>query len=266
MTFVIVMLLLATLACSLTTADLTPTQTPTTNATLFVTQTQEAINTLSAPRPTTDDLQISVDAVSPTDGSTIVHGDTIIMNVTATHETGASLILLTPKLVSPIPGGAPIFRPIALELPGDEPIAERTLEWSPDAATYPAGDYELSISAILGSQSSAPAVLNFTLEEVVVVDADGTVIEPTVDLGPCLVTLNAGGVAMHTAPSPSSSVIMTLRQGQTGEGVGRNRDDSGQGWFYVVLDDDPENREGWIIASRLDREGGCSDAEIPLRD
>lgn len=89
---------------------------------------------------------------------------------------------------------------------------------------------------------------------------------PTQDLGPCIATVNANGVPMRSAADRNASVLHTLGQGLTGLVVGRDRDASGQGWFYVVLDNDPDNREGWIITSQVDTEGGCTPDIIPLRE
>lgn len=253
--FVLFAMLMATLACSLTRAKdpEKPTQTPITptadvnanaNATIAARPTDEG----GSPAPV-----LTIGATSPESPLTL--GDTLTIELTVEHETGATAITLQPIRLNPPPGTRSRLDPIVIPLSEPQPSLTRSVEWTPDVAD----EFTLQITAVAGLASSEVASLSIVVEGPTV---EGP--QPTVDLGPCIATTNTSGASVRSAASGNSTVLFTLAQSVKGEVVGRNRDSSGQGWFFIELIDDAANRSGWISVAQVDTEGGCDD--VPLRE
>ncbi len=250
LSLVVFALLMASLACSLTREDVSPTATPTldVNATLGA-ATSPAISGVTPP---------TITILSSSPESPINIGDTLTIRVLIEHEEGATALVLQPIQTNLPPGSTSSIAPVSVALPGDNPSIEETIEWTPDIA----GEFAIQITALKGRVPSEPQVIELIVND----PFTGGTPRPTQDLGPCIATVNANGVPLRSAADPNASVIATLSQGTQGEAVGRDRDSSGQGWYYVILSNDPQNREGWIVSSQIDREGGCSNDIIPLRE
>ncbi len=154
------------------------------------------------------------------------------------------------------PGSNPSFPPRSITLPGNEPVLEQAIEWVPEVA----GEYTVQITALFGRVPSVPQILTIQVND----PFEGGTPRPTQDLGPCIATTNAASVPLRSAADRNATVLSTLAQNVIGTVTGRDRDASGQGWYFVELNNDPENRQGWIITSQVSTEGGCSN--IPLRD
>ncbi len=246
-TIVIGALLAASLACSLTRESFVPTQTPTIDVNLTLSSRPSSVDGITDPTLT---------ILSSSPESPINIGDTFRVTVQIEHEIGATSLVLQPLLTNITPGSNPSFPPRSITLPGNQPTLEQAIEWVPEVA----GEYTVQITALFGRVPSVPQILTVQVND----PFEGGTPRPTQDLGPCIAVITSDDVALRIEPSPNARLIATLRQDQRGLVVERGRDTSGQGWLYIRLQNDPENREGWIIASLDDTEGGC--ANIPLRE
>lgn len=134
------------------------------------------------------------------------------------------------------------------------PVAEAQWPWSPDTP----GTYELLVIAHQG-RSNPSEPLSYNIE---VLDEPTPVAAPTAtDPGPCIGTVKET-VIRRAGPGTNFNRLGTFGPNQQLDATLRDNDNTGQGWFQVI---GPNGEEGWVIGDTtyVDWQGGCND--VPMR-
>ncbi|NDJ85765.1 MAG: SH3 domain-containing protein [Chloroflexi bacterium] len=245
---VVLMLLLATLACSLTRdgeEEEEPTATPN-----IATLRAATVQSGSGAGNTDQVLPPLVEILDIVPGEQVEVNQPVTLNVSAQHEESVTRITLR------VMTRQTTFSADEVTFAG-EGIAQAELSWTPDET----GSYTLEVIAFHETIASPPTAVNVQVVEEGALPTDGEG-EPPEALGPCYVT-TVTTLRARTGPGTGFGQIMTLDEGERLEVTGRNADTTGQTWFQVNL---PNGRSGWVNSypDFVQAEGGCSERDVDI--
>jgi hypothetical protein len=241
---VIIALLVATLACSLTREEFEPTPEPTVDLPATIAAGGGTTTEQTGPAPV-----VNVTGIDPP--SPVTLGDTVTISVEATHESAMTAIILeiarTDELLS---GQQPQFeRASRQDFEGEPTSVQEQLFWQP----FDAGSYELMV--LVTGQTNAGESIRVPIEIVApVVEADPVGGAAADDPGPCIISPLEGSVVIRSASREDSSRVGTLGEGQQATAQALGRDASWQGWYRISTD----GATGWVKGTLVSNEGGCT--------
>ncbi len=261
---VVLMLLMATLACSLTrdgnddesSTQVTPTATPrlpSSQQTLIGPQGTEEVgddngddSDDNGDEADSDVVKPDVRFVDPLPPNEITIGDEITLKAEASHDEGITEI----RFLYVFDGNEE--RIARVPIPSGDTTVEREVPWTPETP----GTYEVQVVAYQGSDNlSDPATQ--TLQVLAEPTLEPT-LEPT-EIPPCIGTVKET-VRRRTGPGTSFPSRGNYGPNTQLEAILYDTDDTGQGWFKVI---GPDEREYWVIGTPqyIDWQGGC--LEVP---
>lgn len=255
---VILFLLLAGLACSLTREDLSPTAVPTPD-------TGATLDAVLAGTPQNENInppELNIQRISPP--SPIDYGQTISISVVATHDTAVRAILYEFAIMESEEQDESrlSFQQLAIHnFSLDEPQTEVSdvIEWEPADV----GLYMMRVASLAGQSTLSEArTFRIRIQSPVAGtgNGEGSSNGGTNSRGPCEITSSENSTAIRADSDPSSRVLGNLRQGQTAIATQLGRDASWQGWYFIEID----GTSGWVIGTEIDQQGGCAPGELPV--
>lgn len=241
---VILALLIATLACSLTREEIEPTAVPTDDLPATIEAGRGATVNNSVPPPT-----VSVTGINPP--SPIELGNTAVISVNVTHESPLSALILEVARTDTLQSGqAPQFEIASrIDLAAETTEADESILWQP----FDAGTYQLVVLAAseTGVGESIQVPIEIVAPEVVESAVGGAGAN---DPGPCIISPAEGAVTMRSNPTSNSSRVGSLGEGEQATAQALGRDASWQGWYQITVN----GTTGWVKGTLVTNEGGCT--------
>lgn len=242
--FVALMLLAATLACTLTREDPpepTPTLTPDFQATVIA-----GGGEITGPPP-----ELAILEISPP--SPIDLGQTVQIDVQARHPSAlTSIIFEVARLDELEDDDDPQFQSVeARPIEGGQLDVQRELLWQP----FVDGRYTLRVVAFSNTGGTSDP---FEVDVAIVTPepppggADGGANAPPPQ--PCMISPKSGSITLRSNPADTASSTGTLGEGQSGLASEIGRDQSWQGWYLIDVEG---NVSGWAKGTLVTSEGDC---------
>lgn len=242
------MLILATLACSLTRAeDPDPTAEPTIDfdATL---DAPVVVNETTGPPPSVTIQQI--DPAAP-----IELGSTVLIDVAVTHDRDLTTLILEIARTDNLPSGqaAQFETASTIEVAPGTTSVEEQFRWQP----FDAGNFLIVVNALAqGPLGTSPEIPVEIVTPVIVETTDSAVggaAAPQPE--PCIITPAEGSVTIRSASTDNSSNVGSLGEGQQGTAIALGRDASWQGWYQIEL---AGGVRGYVKGTLVNSEGDCT--------
>lgn len=241
---VVVLLGLASLACSLARqeeATKTPVPTDVLTPTFIRPNTAEAGSETEG-----EEVAPTIQLINPAAEARLRVNEEIVVRAIARHEVGATQIVFFVG-----PEGGELVLLDSQPINPQKPEAAVEFRWKPTQL----GDFTLSVTALRGDLRGEPSAVNVT-----VASEEELGPQATVDLGPCTIKAVVE-VSIRTGPGSQFSQRGNMDVNEVADGLGRNNDQTGQGWFKIRRN---SGQEGWVNAKPefVEASGGCATLQV----